>query len=596
MAEGKDAERLNPFSHTVKKLTERFPKSESSYRKRVTEYETVIDALQNQVKGLEQELRDMHLHMEYSPREFENLRYKFRQTLEQLEQAQRQNEKLVAALNHAKGQIQTLREEVEKLTAPPSSFGVFIGSNEDGTINIYYSGRKLKVNVHPSIEVVKLKRGQELVLNDVYNVIDAKEFDVQGEVVQLKDLLDDNRALVTLRADEERVAEVAEPLNNKKLRIGDRLLFDHRSGFILEKLPKVEVEELTLEEVPDVTYADIGGLDTQIETLKDAIELPYIYSEYFKEHRLLPPKGVLLYGPPGCGKTLLAKAIANSLAKSMSTKTGHEIRGYFLNIKGPEMLNKYVGETERKIRELFQKANEQAAEGSPVVIFVDEMDSLLRTRGSGISSDVESTIVPQFLAELDGVEKLKNVIVIGASNRQDLIDPAVLRPGRLDVKIKVDRPNREAAKDIFSKYLTEDLPFPEALAERLINLAADEMYAKKNENKFLEVTYANATKETLYFRDFVSGAMIESITARAKKYAIKRRIATGERGIKAQDLIQAVQEEFHENEDLPNTTNPDDWYKLSGRRGEKIVRVTPLASRSKETEPPVQTVTPGHYL
>ena len=601
------SERLSSLQTTMKKLSERIPRTEASYKKRLSEYEVVIEALQKQVKGLEEEVRELHIQAQFSPREFENLRAKLRQTIEQLEQAHQQNEKLVAALHQAKGQIQALKEEVEKLTAPPNTFGVFIGPNEDGTVNIYTSGRKMKVNVHPSIDVSTLRRGQELVLNDALNVIEARNFEVQGEVVQLKEVLDETRAIVTLRADEERAVEIGDPLIGVKLRVGDHLLFDPRSGFILEKLPKMELEELSLEEVPDITYADIGGLDQQIEMLRDAIELPYIYSEFYREHNLIPPKGVLLYGPPGCGKTMLAKAVANSLAKNMSAKLGQEVKSYFINIKGPELLNKYVGETERKIREVFQKAKDQAREGSPVVIFIDEMDSLLRTRGSGISSDVESTIVPQFLAELDGVERLKNVIVIGASNRQDLIDPAVLRPGRLDIKIRIDRPNKEAAKDIFSKYLVPDLPFaaeelakvggdPQALVQRLINLAAEEMYAKKDDNKFLEVVYANGSRETLYFRDFVSGAMIESIVSRSKKHAIKRRIATGERGIKAEDLLIAIREEFQENEDLPNTTNPDDWAKLAGRKGEKIVRVIPLARREKEAETRVETVTPGHYL
>lgn len=607
MGEDKISEKLNSLHSTMKKLSERFPRSEASYKKRLGEYEAVVEALQRQLKSLEEELREVHLHMEYSPREFENFRYKLRQTLEQLDQVHQQNEKLVAALHHAKGQVQSLKEEVEKLTAPPSSYGSFIAVNEDETVNIYTSGRKMKVNVHPSIDIHSLKKGQELVLNDALNVVEAKQFEIQGEVVKLKDLLGNNRAVISLRADEERVCELAEPLRGEKLRVGDNLLFDPRSGMILEKLPKLEMEDLFLEEVPDVSYSDVGGLDQQIEMLKDAIELPYIYSEHFKEHKLLPPKGVLLYGPPGCGKTLLAKAVASSLAKNMSTKTGQEIKSYFINIKGPELLNKYVGETERKIREVFQKAKDQAAEGTPVIIFVDEMDSMLRTRGSGISSDMESTIVPQFLAELDGVEKLKNVIVIGASNRQDLIDPAVLRPGRLDIKIKIDRPNKDAARDIFSKYLTANLPLAEeelahtggdlpALVSRLINLAVEDMYAKRDENKFLEVVYANGAKEVLYFRDFVSGAMIESICARMKKHAIKRRIASGERGIKTADLLQAIRDEFQESEDLPNTTNPDDWYKLSGRKGEKIIRITPLARREKEPETKVETVTPGHFL
>lgn len=603
-----ESDKLNSLQNTMRKLSEKIPRTEASYKKKIGEYETVIEALQKQIKTLEEEVRDVHLRTEYTPREFESLRYKLRQTMEQLEQANQQNEKLVAALQHAKSQIQALKEEVERLTAPPCTFGTFIGPNEDGTLDIYASGRKMKVNAHPKVATTKLRRGQEMVLNDAMNVIEVRNYEVQGEVVKLKEMLDSKRAVVTMRADEERVCELGEPLFGVKLRAGDLLLYEPRSGFLLEQLPKLEMGELILEEVPEVSYSDIGGLDEQIEMLRDAIELPYIYSDYFKEHKLLPPKGVLLYGPPGCGKTLLAKAIANSLAMKLSAKTGQEVKSYFLNIKGPELLNKYVGETERKIREVFQKARDQAAEGCPVVIFIDEMDSILRTRGSGISSDVESTIVPQFLAELDGVEKLKNVIVIGASNRQDLIDPAVLRPGRLDVKIRIDRPNKEASKDIFTKYLTAGLPFAEEelsrssgdtelAAQRLINLAVEEMFSKRDENRFLEVVYANGAKEVLYFRDFISGAMIENITSRAKKYAIKRRIATAERGIKAQDVVQAVRDEFHESEDLPNTTNPDDWYKLSGRKGEKIVRVNPLARRQKEEEAAkVETITPGHFL
>ena len=533
---------------------------------------------------------------------------KLRESNRQLVEALGQNEKLVGALHEAREQITSLKEEVDKLCAPPSTYGVYLAANEDGTVTILSQGRKVKVNLHPSIKVEAIRPGQELILNEGLNVVETAGYEIQGEVVILKERLDEQRALVTQRADEDRVAMVAEPLRGEKLKVGDHLLLDGKSGYLLEKLPKGEVEDLALEEVPDIAYEDIGGLTTQIESIKDAVELPYLYSDYYKEHHLAPPKGVLLYGPPGCGKTMIAKAVANNLAARISEKRGEKVKGYFLSIKGPELLNKYVGETERKIREIFVKAREKAAEDVPVVIFFDEMDALFRTRGSGISSDVETTIVPQLLAELDGVEAVKNVIVIGASNRQDLIDPAILRPGRLDVKIKIERPDQEAAAQIFNKYLTANLPIHEsetrphggdvqAALDQMIAATIEEMYSLGEENRFLEVTYANGDKEVLYFKDFASGAMIESVVRRAKKLALKRYIQTSEKGIKGEDLLNAVREEFKENEDLPNTTNPDDWAKIAGKKGERIVYVKPLIGEVKDKQRPVEKiVNTGQYL
>jgi proteasome-associated ATPase len=520
-----------------------------------------------------------------------------------------QNEKLTRALAEAREQLAALREEVEKLTAPPSTYGVYLSANDDATVNVLAQGRKLKVSTHSSIVVDTLKPGQEVVLNEALNVIHVAGYEIQGEVVIVKERLDEERALVTLRADEDKVAVIADPLRAVALRIGDHALMDAKSGYLLEKLPKSEVEDLSLEEVPDIGYEDIGGLGSQIETIKDAVELPYLYADYYKEHQLAPPKGVLLYGPPGCGKTMIAKAVANNLAEKISEKRGEKIKGFFLNIKGPELLNKYVGETERKIREIFVKAKEKANEDVPVVVFFDEMDALFRTRGTGISSDMESTIVPQLLAEIDGVEGLKNVIVIGASNRQDLIDPAVLRPGRLDVKIKIERPDQAAASDIFAKYLTAELPLaesalaaaggvPEDAVSSMIAAVVEAMYAHTDANRFLEVTYANGEKEILYFKDFASGAMIESIVRRAKKLALKRYIDRGEKGIGADDLVTAVREEFRENEDLPNTSNPDDWSKIAGRKGERIVAIKLVAQEvaGPRTEAVERVVATGQYL
>jgi proteasome-associated ATPase len=506
----------------------------------------------------------------------------------QLAHKNAQNEKLSYTLREAREHIAQLREEVDKLSQPPAAYGVIVGKNDDETVDILTSGRKMRVHLHPDIDFETVARGAEVVLNESLNVVLARTPEGSGEVVSLKEVCEDGvRAVVTVRGDDERICELADALRGVHLRSGDLLRLDPRSALLLEKLPQPDVEDLLLEEVPDIDYADIGGLDSQIELIADAVELPFLYGDLFAEHRLPAPKGVLLYGPPGCGKTLIAKAVANSLATKVAAKQGDaKGRSYFINVKGPELLNKYVGETERQIRLIFQRAREKSEEGWPVIVFFDEMDSMFRTRGSGISSDMESTIVPQLLAEIDGVEGLRNVIVIGATNREDLIDPAILRPGRLDVKIKIERPDKGAATQIFSRYLTADLPIAPAETEldaestvrAMIAAAVDAMYSDDDANRFLEVTYQNGDKEVLYFRDFSSGAMIENIVRRAKKLAIKRVIAGGDKGIRLDDLVESVRQEFKEHEDLPNTTNPDDWARISGKKGERIVFIRTLVN------------------
>ncbi|GIX46582.1 MAG: proteasome-associated ATPase [Candidatus Tectimicrobiota bacterium] len=607
MEHDKRDERRGFMRDTMRKLSIHMPRTEASFQSKLAQYEAEIKELQERVRLIEHESHALLRNLERTVGQYEALRRKYQQAMEQLEQGRRQNERLVAALQEAKEHINSLKKEVEKLCAPPNSYAVFRQRNKDGTLDVILDGRHLKVNVHPKLENVEFEEGQLLVLNESLNVVDLSDYETRGEVVRLKDRLDERRAVVVGRADEERVVTLTERMRHMRLDVGDHLLLETRSNYILEKLPKSKVEEVVLEEVPDVTYDDIGGLDEQIERLRDGIELPYLYPEEFREHRLRPPKGILLYGPPGCGKTMIAKAVANSLAKKLAERHGVEARGYFLNIKGPELLNKYVGETESKIREIFKKAREKANETTPVIVFFDEMDALFRVRGSGISSDVEITIVAQFLSELDGLESLENVIVIGASNRQDLIDPAVLRPGRLDLKIKVDRPNKEAARDIFSKYLVPELPIHPEVLQRfdgdrqravawLIDQTCEHMYSEREENKFLEVTYAKGDREIFYFKDFASGAMIENIVARAKKRALKRYLATGEKGIKLEDLLEAVQVEFKENEDLPNTTNPDDWARISGTKGERIINIRPLIGSKAPMKPPIEDITPGQYL
>ncbi len=571
-----------------------------------------LTALRGQVLELEDELASLVRRLQDAPKRVRTLEERLLETKGQLAQAVSQNEKLSYTLREARDHIAALRDEVDKLTQPPAAYATLLGVNEDGTVDVQAAGRKMRVELSPAVDPEQLTAGAEVVLNEAYNVVMVRDPERSGEIVTIKEVLDEHRALVVGRADEERVAELGSPMAGTRLRAGDSALVDPRSGLLLEKLPKAEVEELVLEEVPDISYEDIGGLDSQIEQITDAVELPFLHQELFREYRLPAPKGILLYGPPGCGKTLIAKAVANSLAKKVAEATGREARSFFLNIKGPELLNKYVGETERHIRLVFQRAREKAEDGMPVIVFFDEMESLFRTRGTGISSDMEATIVPQLLAEIDGVETLRNVIVIGASNREDLIDPAILRPGRLDVKIKINRPDQVSAAQIFSRYLTSDLPLdgqqvgtlgggdPEKAVRMMIERTVEEMYRTDDQNEFLEVTYQNGDKEIMYFKDFSSGAMIENVVRRAKKLAIKRRIADEGDGIRIEDLIESIHQEYKEHEDLPNTTNPDDWAKISGKKGERIVYVRTLvhseASDDAEGGRSIERVATGQYL
>ncbi|MCL4313772.1 MAG: proteasome ATPase [Actinobacteria bacterium] len=580
--------------------------------KRLVDYEHQIDRLQEQLKVSEEEIAMLRRRLDEASSRAHAFEDKVVEYKAQLSHALSQNEKLTFTLQQAREHITALREEVDKLTQPPSIYGTVLRTNEDATVDVFSGGRKMRVAVHPGVDVTSLHRGQEVALNDSFNVLFARENDGSGEVVTLKEVLEDGRrAVVVGHADEEQVATLSDGLLDVRLRAGDSLLMDPRTQLLLEKLPRPEVDELILEEVPDVSYEDVGGLDKQIEAIIDAVELPFLHRDLFAEHRLPAPKGILLYGPPGCGKTLIAKAVANSLASKVADSVGDgKAKSYFLNVKGPELLNKYVGETERQIRLVFQRAREKAEEGVPVIVFFDEMDSLFRTRGSGISSDMESTVVPQLLAEIDGVEALRNVIVIGASNREDLIDPAILRPGRLDVKIKIERPDAQAAAEIFSRYLVPDLPIDAEEIETLgqgdvhkaltvmIESTVEEMYRSDDDNRFLEVTYQNGDKEVLYFKDFASGAMIESIVRRAKLLAIKRAIRQQGKGIRLADLLESIRQEYRENEDLPNTTNPDDWARISGKKGERIVYVRTLLTEADESRGgrSIERVGTGQYL
>ncbi|WP_426225929.1 proteasome ATPase [Pseudarthrobacter sp. DSP2-3-2b1] len=553
------------------------------------------------------------------------LRDKLRHIDRQLAAATQNNTKLVSMLEAAKAEILRLKSALEQEGQPPYSFGTVLALNPkrppsagssgqaatEESVDIFNAGRKMRVGISPLVNINQLAVGQEVLLNEALLVVAGLGYERAGELATLKEMLGTDRALVVGRADEERVIRLSGTLLTEKLRVGDALSIDSRTGYALEKVPRSEVENLVLEEVPDITYEDIGGLGPQIEQIRDAVELPFLHPDLYREHGLKAPKGILLYGPPGCGKTLIAKAVANSLAARAAERSGNvDLKSYFLNIKGPELLDKYVGETERHIRLIFSRAREKASDGSPVVVFFDEMDSLFRTRGTGISSDVETTIVPQLLSEIDGVERLDNVIVIGASNREDMIDPAILRPGRLDVKVKIQRPDAEAAADIFNKYITTDLPFHEsdlaehdgdvqATVDAMVQRTVEAMYSTEKSNEYLEVTYANGDTEMLYFKDFNSGAVVQNVVDRAKKYAIKDLLTLHQKGLRIEHLLRAVVDEFREHEDMPNTTNPDDWARISGKKGERITYIRTIVQGKAGQEPgkSIETMpNTGQYL
>ena len=568
------------------------------------------DELAAEVKVLREELELLRRRLAAAPGRIRLLEERLLETKGRLQAAQTQNTRLADTLRAAREQLASLRDEVEKLSTPPQNYASFLGvdDTDEGTVTVVLHGRKMKVQAAEEVALEELRPGQEVLLNEANNIVAVGTYDDRGEILSVSELLGDGRALVVGHADEERIVSLSDELKAGPLKAGDSILVDLRANIALERIPKAEVEQLVLEQVPDISYEQIGGLKGQVEAIRDAIELPYLYGDLFVEHELRPPKGILLYGPPGCGKTMIAKAVANSLAQRVAEKTGRDdVRSYFLNVKGPELLNKYVGETERQIRLIFQRAREKASEGFPVIVFFDEMESLFRTRGSGVSSDVETTVVPQLLAEIDGVESLKDVVVIGASNREDMIDPAILRPGRLDVKIKVERPDAAAAREIFGIYLHSRLPLhddevkaaggdPEAAIENMVAATVDKMYAEDEDTRFLEVTYANGEKQILYFKDFNSGAMIENVVARSKKYAIKRYISDSDRGIRTEDLLRAIRDEFRENEDLPNTTNPDDWARISALKGERIVYIRTLTQDSGDPGRSIENLNPGQYL
>lgn len=555
----------------------------------------------------EQNQQELNDRLSMTERQVNVLRDKNRNLDRQLATLSGNNQRLVAMLERTREQIIDLKSALEKDGDTPFSHGTILAKHarkhpEAGqgiestgvqSVDISQGGRRLRAGISPLLDFDQLHVGQQVLLNEAMVVVAALGYEQTGELVTVKEILENHQVVVMARADDQRVVELGQPLREEHLRVGDQLTLDSRTGMAMSRVQLTDMQSLVLEEVPDISYSDIGGLNDQIEAIQDAVELPFSHPELYREHGLSAPKGILLYGPPGCGKTLIAKAVAHSLAERAAQKSGSDTaRSYFLNIKGPELLDKYVGETERHIRLIFARAREKALHGDPVVVFFDEMDSLFRTRGTGVSSDVETTIVPQLLAEIDGVERLDNVIVIGASNREDMIDPAILRPGRLDVKIKIRRPNAAGAAEIFAKYLTTDLPLhPEEVAadggdaaatvRRMIEAGVQAMYAREKYNEFLEVTYVNGDTETLYFKDFASGAVIRNVVDRAKKQAIKALLTSGQRGLRMEYLLSAVREEFAEHEDMPNTTNPDDWARISGRKGEPISHIRSLVdSRS----------------
>ena len=504
------------------------------------------------------------------------------------------NERLTAALTAARERIVELGAQLDAVTAPPVTLGLLTasprarGEGRPVEADVVLGGRPMRLGLHPGLDPAALGAGRLVAVNDQMLVVDSLPAPDTGEAVTLDEVLGARRALVTTGGGASRVLALAEGLDPAALKPGDTLVADLRADLATALVERTGVEQLVIAEAPDVSWADIGGLGPQIGRIRDAIELPFAHPGLYRGYGLRAPKGVLLYGPPGCGKTLIAKAVATCLADSAGGRPAA-----FLNIKGPELLSKFVGETERQIRAIFVQARKAAAEDRPVVVFFDEMEALLRARGTGVSSDVETMIVPQVLSEIDGVESLRNVIVIGASNREDMIDPAILRPGRLDVKIRIDRPDAEAAADILAKHLRADLPLDpgelagaggdrQAAAAAMRRAAVDALYARTPATAVLEVVCASGARRTLHLADLASGAMLAAVVARAKTAAIKDEIAGGPGGLSTARLLEAIAVEARQNEEIASAAGPEGWERLIGRRGERIRSVTRLVPDREE--------------
>lgn len=504
----------------------------------------------------------------------------------QLRAAGERNQKLVTALTKTKNEIEHLRMALAQEVAPPLNSALVLGvhgatmtyqdlaegktpAEIEEHLDVLLGGRLVRITCSPLLPIAQVKPGMTVLLNEQTQAVVSLGFEGYGDVVTVREVLDHDHLVVDLPNQSKAVARISGALDPDELRVGDTVTYDSRIQMVTSLVPHTDAQELVLEEVPDVTYDNIGGLGDQIDLIRDAVELPFLHPDIYRQYRLTPPKGILLYGPPGNGKTLIAKAVANSLAARAAERSENGKKtGYFLNIKGPELLDKYVGETERQIRDIFSAARDKARAGHPVVVFFDEMESLFRTRGSGRSSDVETTIVPQLLAEIDGVESLDNVIVIGATNREDMIDPAVLRPGRLDVKIRINRPNRAGAAEIFGLYLTDDLPISRAEVARagsqqqavasMIETVIENLFSAEPANRYISVDLENGVSRWLFRGDFLSGAVIRNIVDQAKKLAIKSYLSTGAEGISTEHLLEAVRAEFEDQVEVPQASEIED--------------------------------------
>jgi proteasome-associated ATPase len=502
----------------------------------------------------------------------------------------------------AKRLLAEYEEAYQKLTSPANRTGVFLEMLEEGIALIAVGDSEFVVSIDPKLDVQALKAGVRVKVNDAYAIIGVMPPHPGGQVLKVSELLDKER----LRVSQDpagsigRVVVRGHSLKKARIKVGDEVRVEPNFKVALEHFPKTETREYFYEEVPEIKWEDIGGQEEAIRLIRDTIEHPLLYPELYKKFDKKPVKGILLYGPPGCGKTLIGKATAHNLAKEYSKRVGKPVREYFMYVSGPKILNMWLGETERMVREIFETARERSKEGRLVFIFFDEAESVLRTRSSGRWLNISNTVVPQFCSELDGLVNLENVVLILTSNRPDYIDPAVLRPERIDRKIKVGRPNKEATREIFSIYLHKDIPLDpngdpdgpsdkEGLRQCFIDTITSFIWRSVPETEFVRVYLRNGGVETLYWRDLISGALIKSVVDRAKDSAIRRAIAEPDHphGIRLEDLREAVRQEYRENEIFPKSDSLEDWLKLLDFEPENVAAIKPIREADRDRHKPV---------